>query len=304
MTRLYGIAPLPIAITIAALCVPVDGLSVALRGPTFWQTRAPGAARQGGPQGKCVVQLSVAAFPLLETRSASGLSLDYCREAHLLATAQAAAVGPKMDIAAPERVVVGTSAAGSGTRHRTRSARADAKSEARSAGGAEVNEAHEPASSNVRMAWLREVELMGGSDEGGTILVEARAVADLGVANVVMMGEGSDDLLSTGNTRFHLPLIVAGAGAPQERGAEVDAAYVLSLKQEVDSLFAQQRVGIAWTRFLRCVERRSRDTEGVLSRAPGGGMEGGNREGEREREIGPMQAAQSNEHKAPRAYLL
>jgi hypothetical protein len=255
MTRLDAIAPLPIAITIAALCVPGDGLSVASRGPAAWQGRAPAAARQRGPQGKCLVQLSVAAFPLLETRSASGLSLDYCREAHLLAAAQAAAVGPKMDIAAPEHVVVGTSAAGTGTRHRTRPARADAESEARAAGGAEVNEAHEPASSNVRMAWLREFELMEESDEGGTILVEARAVAGIGVADVVMVGEGSDDLLSTGNTRFHLPLIAAGAGAPQERGAEVDAAYVLSLKQEVDSLFAQQRVGIAWTRFLRCVER-------------------------------------------------
>ena len=38
----------------------------------------------------------------------------------------------------------------------------------------------------------------------------------------------------------------------------VDDAYISSLKQEVDSLVAQQRVGIAWTRFLRSVERRQR----------------------------------------------
>jgi hypothetical protein len=117
------------------------------------------------------------------------------------------------------------------------------------------------------MSWLREDELMGGSDEGGTIPVEARARAGLGVAEIVV-GEGTDDLLSTDITRFHLPLIVAGAGAAKERSAVVDGAYVLSLKQEVDSLVAQQRVGIAWTRFLRCVERRSRETEGVLSHAP------------------------------------
>jgi hypothetical protein len=69
--------------------------------------------------------------------------------------------------------------------------------------------------------------------------------------------------------RYAIAFVSAPQTGPstEERGAEVDAAYVLSLKQEVDSLFAQQRVGIAWTRFLRCVERRSRDTEGVLSRA-------------------------------------
>ena len=199
-----------VAITIAALCVHGDGLSVASRAaaPAFQQC-APAlgrsAARQRGLHGKCVVQLSVAAFPLSETKSACGLSLDYCREAHLLAAAQAAGVGPKIDIA-PERVVVGTSAAS--TRHRTRPARADAEREALAAGRAEDNEAHEPASSNVRMSWLREDELMGGSDEGGTIPVEARARAGLGVAGIVV-GEGTDDLLSTDITRFHLPMIPA-----------------------------------------------------------------------------------------------
>jgi len=50
--------------------------------------------------------------------------------------------------------------------------------------------------------------LMGGGDEGGTIPVEARARAGLGVAGIVV-GEGTDDLLSTDITRFHLPMIPA-----------------------------------------------------------------------------------------------
>ena len=92
------------------------------------------------------------------------------------------------------------------------------------------------------MMWLREEALEDGCERSGTEIVSRSFV---------------QQVLETGSIHGEVKMHLLAPPVDRSRD-EVNEEYVSSLKREVDNLIAQQRVGIAWTRFLRSVERRSR----------------------------------------------
>jgi len=274
----HCVAPLVVALaTFAALLVPCgcrSAVSHARPGTAFQQCAPPppggGGARHRKPQAR-----QDKGVPMPRQPAVSGLSLDYCREAHRLAAAQSAAAALRKG----QEDVAGAAADAPRARRRAQRTRLAG---AEGAAGAGAHEEVRMTARDGRAAWLREDELVGESD-GGSMSIDiftspgadctggggGGGIAEVGVGGgggMLPRSVGEDSLLSSSRkATFGIPSIMVGA--TEECGAQEDAAaYVTSLKQEVDSLVAQQRVGIAWTRFLRSVERRSRDAERGLSR--------------------------------------
>ena len=188
-----------------------------------------------------------------KSSQSSGLSLDYCREDNRKEAALSAARAAANQGA--------TSGAGSGTSVGATAGSPVLGLDSILFAGKSVVEEESAQLRGLHMTWLRRKELIGDSKDAmaDSLINESALFSDADVSPPQSALFSDADVRSGGDAVGQMRCEDSQEGGGQGGGGvQLDTQYVSSLKAEVDNLVAQQRVGIAWTRFLRSVERRSR----------------------------------------------